>query len=194
MVPSGTTAGNAVEQALDQVIDEFEVDGTRGWEMVRELERRTGGVIHGRYSVSLEGCVDQLAVATRTYRTARPTVPASVVIRGATVEQLLRRIFAPVPSSGVTIDRGAKEVRWSLKVTRVHRLDRELLLPNAPSMQNWVLICHNPDNLNDPLDGTMDNVLRFGDRLIVHTTPCNHWLVDQFLREAVKAQQPAAHP
>src|SRR3954467_473295 len=63
---------------LDQVIEEFKIDPARGWENVRELERRSG--VRIRESDYL--------TTTVLDETSPPCT-----IRRATVEQLFRRIL-----------------------------------------------------------------------------------------------------
>ena len=87
-------------------------------------------------------------------------------------------------------------------VVRVHGLDPAVMQPNLQWMGFpwiWGFIAREPiqraalltsDVTNQGIQ--FDPVVRFGDKLIVLTTPRGHWLIDQLLREEVEAQK-AAH-
>lgn len=82
-------------------------------------------------------------------------------------------------------------------MARVHARDRDLLEAKVPAMRRLVSstrrlihelgVC----TLHRDANGSfaIDSVLRFGDKLIVVTTPRNHWLIDQVLREEADALQ-----
>ena len=180
---------------LDQVIDEFEIDEARGMETVLELERRSG--LRIRFN---EPGVEYLALRAQGSRTR-------YVIRRATVEQLLGRIFDStgaiwaledplvVDADGsITLD-NPKRRRKSPTMLRVHDASGSLLQPNAAIddgdlMSAAELLQHvRASTLHIHETGFgLDPVLLFGDKLIVLTTARTHWQIDQRLREDVEAR------
>jgi hypothetical protein len=136
-------------------------------------------------------------------------------VRGATVEQLLVRLRVTIPFSNpltciVQTDgsiRCEDTVRSERTVAGVHHIDPIL----ATSEKPWLVLGWDwqrrsredviPDRLRmitrhlvtpgfprlTPLPS--DPVVRFGDRWIVITTPQNHWLIDQIVREEVEARR-----